>query len=148
MRLILLPIALLLTAPLGATATDLRSVAGMQFHNRVLLVFAPTLRDPRLTAQRETMAKAVLEAATRDLILVQVADDQVIGAHDQADRLRLRYHVASDDYRAFLIGKDGKVAHQAAGPINAASIMRAIDATPTRQQEVQRAHAGLSRATP
>jgi hypothetical protein len=148
MRLALLPLALLLAAPLGATSSDLRSVAGMQSHNRILLVFAPSLRDPRLTAQRTTMAKAVLESATRDLIMVQVADDQVIGAHDQADRLRRRFHVPPATYRTLLIGKDGKIAREAAGPINAASIMRAIDTMPMRREEVRRAHAGEGRATP
>jgi hypothetical protein len=148
MRFILLPLALLLAAPLSATPSDLRSVAGMQFHNRVLLVFAPSLRDPRLIAQRTTMAKAVLEAATRDLVMVQVADGQVIGAHDQAERLRRRFHVPPDAYRTLLIGKDGKVARTAPAPINAASIMRAIDTMPTRREEVRRAHAGLGRAAP
>jgi hypothetical protein len=120
----------------------------MQFHNRVLLVFAPTLRDPRLAAQRTTMAKAALESSTRDLVVVEVADDQVIGAHDRADHLRRRFHVPEDTYRTLLIGKDGRVAQQAPGPINAGSVMRAIDAMPMRQQEVRRARAGQGRAVP
>jgi hypothetical protein len=114
----------------------------MQFHNRVLLVFAPSLRDPRLTEQRTIMAKAVLDAAARDLILVQVAGPAVIGAHDEADRLRRRFHVSADLYRTLLIGKDGNVARTADGPIAAAPLMQAIDAMPMRQEEIRRARAG------
>ncbi len=144
MRFPLLPLALLLATPAAANPGDLRSVAGMQYHNRVLLIFAPSLRDGRLSAQRAVMAKAALEASARDLVLVQVADKQVLGAHDHADRLRLRYHAPTPVYHAFLIGKDGKVAREAAGPLDAATLMGTIDAMPQRQEEVRRAHAGLA----
>ena len=143
MKIRLLSIALLLAIPAAATPADLRSVAGMQFHNRVLLVFAPSLRDPRLAIQRQTMAKAVLEASARDLILVQVAGDAVIGAHDKADRLRRHFQIAPNLYRTLLIGKDGNVARTTAGPIEAAALMHVIDAMPMRQEEVRRARAGL-----
>jgi hypothetical protein len=142
----LLPFALLLAAPAAAVPDDLRSVAGMQFHNRVLLVFAPSLRDPRLAAQRGMMARAALDAGTRDLIFVQVADGQVIGAHDTAEVLRRHFHAAPAAYRALLIGKDGKIAWQATAPIDAATIMRAIDAMPMRQREIRRAHDGVPQA--
>jgi hypothetical protein len=146
MRLSLLPFAFLLAAPLSATQADLRSVAGMQFHNRVLLVFAPSLKDPRLIAQQAVMAKAALEASNRDLVLVQVADGRVLGAHDRADNLQRRYHIAAPVYRAFLIGKDGKVASQADGPVDAATLMHKIDAMPMRQDEVRKAQAGSPKA--
>jgi hypothetical protein len=143
----LLPLTLLLlAAPLGATTADLRSVAGMQFHNRVLLVFAPSLKDPRLIAQQGVMAKAALEAADRDLVFVQVAEGRVIGAHDKADILQRRYHIAPPIYRAFLIGKDGKVASEANGPVDAATILHKIDTMPMRQEEIRRAQAGLARS--
>ncbi|WP_404709978.1 DUF4174 domain-containing protein [Sphingomonas sp. MMS24-J13] len=142
MRLPLLTLSLLLAAPAGATATDLRSVAGMQFHNRVLLVFAPSLKDPRLATQSAVMAKAALEASNRDLVFVQVAEGRVLGAHDKADSLQRRYHITAPIYRAFLIGKDGKVASEANGPVDATTLMRKIDAMPMRQEELRRAHAG------
>lgn len=138
-----LPLALLLAAPAAATQADLRSVAGMQFHNRVLLVFAPSLGDPKLAAQRAIMAKAALEASARDLVLVQVSGDAVIGAHDTAARLRSRFRIAPTVYRTLLIGKDGRVARIAPGPIDAATLMHAIDAMPMRQDEIRRARSGL-----
>ena len=128
------------TAP--ATPDDLRSVAAMQSHNRVLLVFAPSLRDAKLTAQREIMAKAALDAATRDLLLVQVADEQVIGAHDTADALRRRFKAPVPAYRAMLIGKDGTVALTTEDVLPAAKLVSLIDAMPMRQEEVRRAKAG------
>ena len=126
----------------NATPDDLRSVAGMQSHNRVLLVFAPSLRDAKLTAQREVMAKAALDAATRDLLLVQVADEQVIGAHDTAEGLRRRFHAPVPAYRAMLIGKDGNVALTTEDVLPAARIVSLIDAMPMRREEMRRARAG------
>jgi hypothetical protein len=141
----LLLLTLLVAAPLNATKTDVRSVAGMQFHNRVLLVFAPSLKDPRLLAQQAVMAKAALEASDRDLVFVQVAEGRVLGAHDKADHLQQRYHIAPSTYHAFLIGKDGKVASEAAGPVDAATLMHKIDAMPMRQEEIRRVRAGLGK---
>ena len=88
------------------------------------------------------MAAAALDAATRDLIFVQVAGDAVIGAHDDATKLRRHYKVPPAEYRALLIGKDGNVALQAPGPIERARLIGAIDAMPMRREEMRRARAG------
>ncbi len=129
-----------------ANDNDLRSVAAMANHNRVLLVFAPSLRDPRLIAQQADMAKFAVGAAERDLLLVQVADHHVLGAHDKSATLRRRFKVNARDYRAFLIGKDGNVALSQAGPIPADTLRTAIDAMPMRQAEVERARKGLGKS--
>ena len=125
-----------------ATEDDLRSIAGMQHHTRVLLVFAPTLADPRLKAQQRDFSRAALQASERDLVLVQVGGEAVIGAHDQADALRAKFKVPAGAYRTLLIGKDGAVAMTADGPVPAARIMGAIDAMPMRQEELRRAREG------
>jgi hypothetical protein len=143
-RVLLTVLTLLIAAPAVATSDDLRSVAGMQFHNRVLLVFAPRLGDPRLTAQREALARIGLQAAERDLVLVQVDGARVIGAHDKADRLRRRFRVAPDAFTVLLIGKDGRPAITSAAPIDAARIVRTIDAMPMRRVEVERARNGVA----
>jgi len=138
--------ALLLGAPAVATPDDLRTVSAMQNHNRVLLVFAPRLDDPRLAAQRRAFDGAALAMAERDLLLVQVAGGQVIGAHDKADKLRTRHHVSPGDYRTMLIGKDGEVAMSIVGPISAGHLVQRIDAMPMRQDEMRRARAGKAGA--
>ena len=134
--------AALLAAPALATPDDLRTVAAMEHHNRVLLVFAPALDDARLQAQRGQIGRAALAMSERDVILVQVAGDQVIGAHDAADKLRRRYRIAPDQYRTLLIGKDGNVAIAIVGPISATHLEERIDAMPMRQSEMRRAREG------
>jgi hypothetical protein len=147
MRLILTALAaLLLAAPSYATSDDLRSVAGMQFHNRVLLAFAPHLNDPRLAAQREVLARIGLQAAERDLVLVQVDQDRVIGASDRADKLRRRFRIAPDRFTVMLIGKDGHTAITSPAPIPAARILGTIDSMPMRRAEVQRVRSGSAAA--
>ena len=136
---LLLAAALGAALPAGATQADLRSVAAMQYRDRVLLVFAPSLHDARLARQQAIMAGAALDAAARDLIFVQVAGGAVIGAHDDAGRLRRHYRVSASDYRTLLIGKDGNVALSMAGPIERARLIGAIDAMPMRQEELRRA---------
>ena len=133
--------ALPLTA--HATSDDLRSVAGMQFHQRVLLVFAPSLADRRMDAQRVEIAKFGLGAAERDLTFVQADMTRVIGAHDQAKRLRAHFRIPPAAYRTILIGKDGQIALARDGPISAADIQHAIDTMPMRVEEVRRARAGM-----
>jgi hypothetical protein len=128
-----------------ATPDDLRSVDAMRSHGRVLLVFAPRLDDPRLAVQRREFDRHALAMSERDLALVQVAGDEVIGARDKAERLRARHHVAPDDYRTLLIGKDGNVAMTIVGPISAQHLSERIDAMPMRQDEMRRAREGKGR---
>jgi hypothetical protein len=137
-----LSIALIAAAPAAATGDDLRSIAGMQSHNRVVLAFAPRLDDARMTAQRAAIARIGLQAAERDLVLVQVDPTRVIGASDTAARLRRRFGIAPDEFRAVVIGKDGRVALSSATAIDGARVVRLIDAMPMRQAE--RTHAAAA----
>ena len=142
----ILPIATLLSlavaVPSGATDTDLRTVAGMAQHNRVLLVFAPTMRDARLEAQREAMARFAAGALARDLVLVQVSEGRVLGAHDVDRKLRRRFGTSAPRFRLLLIGKDGRVAIDSETPIDERRLQSAIDAMPVRQAEIRQAQAG------
>lgn len=142
MRVLAFLLTALLPAAALATADDLRSVAAMQHHARVLVVFAPSLADPRLAAQRQEYSRHALAMSERDLLLVQVAADQVIGAHDEADRLRRRYRIPPDQYRTLLIGKDGQTVMTIVGPISAQHLKARIDAMPMRQEEMARAREG------
>jgi hypothetical protein len=66
----------------------------------------------------------------------------VIGASDKADKLRRKFVVPVLNYHAILIDKDGRTLREAAGPMDGAAILRAIDARPLRKAEVIRARAG------
>ena len=114
----------------------------MHDHNRVLIVFTPSLADARLGVQRGIMAQLALEAARRDLLLVQVDPATVIGAHDKSEKLRRRFHVPVLKYHAILLDKDGRVLREASGPVEAAAIRHASDSAPLRHDEFRRAHAG------
>jgi hypothetical protein len=125
-----------------AAHADLRSVAGMKTHDRVLLVFAPSLRDPRLEQERQMMARFSLGAAERDLVLVQIGDGKVLGAHDREDQLRRKYRTPVQRYRVVLLGKDGSVSLDSAVPVDEHRLQATIDAMPMRQQEIHKAQAG------
>jgi hypothetical protein len=147
MRPLLLALSLLPLAAAQAGDGDLRTVAGFQNHNRVLLVFAPDLADPRLKQQNAAMARFATGAAERDLVLVQVSPGAVLGARDDAGKLRHRFKVAPGDYRSLLIGKDGHTALAVNGPIDEQRLATTIDAMPMRRDEVRRARSGRPAAT-
>ena len=143
LRALLIAVGLILTAnPAEATDGDLRSIAGMRDHYRVLIVFTPSLHDARLAAQRAIMARLALEAAKRDLLFVQVDPMTVIGASDKPDKLRRTFVVPVLDYHAILIDKDGSTLQESHGPMEASAILHAIDIAPRRQLELHRAHMG------
>jgi hypothetical protein len=127
-RVVAFGLLFLLPATAQATADDLRSIAGMQTHNRALVVFAPSLSDARMNRQHAIMARLAVQAAGRDLLFVQVDRTRVIGAHDTADSLRRRFRVPAGVFRTMLIDKDGKVVLSAPAPIAGPAIIRAIDA--------------------
>ena len=129
-------LALAVAGSAHATGNDLRSVSGMQQHNRVLIVFTPSLADARLTAQRAVMAQLAMEASRRDLLLVQVDTKTVIGASDRADKLRRKFAVPLPSYHAILIDKDGQRLREASGPMEAAAILHAIDTRPPAKPAV------------
>ena len=128
LRTACLGLLLLLPATARATSDDLRSIAGMQTHNRALLVFAPSLSDPRMSRQHAIMAQLAVQAAGRDLLFVQVDGTRVIGAHDTAVSLRRRFRIPAGTFRAMLIDKDGKVVLAAPAPLAGRAIIGAIDA--------------------
>jgi hypothetical protein len=138
MAAVLLTVALMLGGPCRATKADLRSVSGMRDSYRVLIVFTPALADARLAAQRAIMAEIALEATKRDLLLVQVDPITVVGAHDDGDKLRRRFHVPVLAYHAILLDKDGRVLREAVGPMEGEAILHAIDAAPKHPIELPR----------
>jgi len=141
-RALWITFGLLVTVPAHATKDDLRSIAGMRDHYRVLIVFTPSLADARLAAQRAIMARSGLEAAKRDLLFVQVDPMTVIGASDSADKLRRRFVVPVLTYHAILIDKDGRTLRESPGPMEAGAILHAIDIAPQRQFEIRRTQIG------
>ncbi|WP_420138063.1 DUF4174 domain-containing protein [Sphingomonas sp.] len=121
-------VLLAIPAAAGATTDDLRSVAGMQSHNSALLVFAPSLSDPRLIRQHAIFAQLAVQAARHDLLFVQIDPTRVIGSHDTSRALHRRFQVPPDTFRVILINKNGKMVASAVAPVAGSAIIRRLDA--------------------
>jgi len=139
MRFMLTLIAALGTVALSASAQPLQRYA---WENRLVVVFADSALDPRLTEQR-----AILEDQTglaeRDLVVIEVIGDTataVFGdaATFEAAALRTHYEVAEDGFTTLLIGKDTGVKLRQATPISSGVLYATIDAMPMRRREMGR----------
>ncbi len=122
--------------PLIALAAATMAVDAHRGRDRLLVVFAPGAASPALAAQRAAIDGP--ELAERDLHVVEVVGDSVMGASDRATALRARCHVAANAFRAVLIGKDGGVKLSSAAPLTTARLTATIDAMPMRQAEMRR----------
>ncbi|WP_019370404.1 DUF4174 domain-containing protein [Sphingomonas sp. HT-1] len=122
---------LLMTASLIAAAST--SVAAMQWQKRVLLVSAPQANDPARAEQRRIVAGWKAGAVERDLAVVEIVGDRVLGASDAPAALRQRYGLSSAAFGVVLIGKDGGVKLRQTRPIPAAILEETIDAMPMRR---------------
>lgn len=109
--------------------------AEMQWERRVLLMSAPSHADPALAAQQAVFAAMGQAAAERDLSLVSMMGEVVVGAWDSAAVLRRRYRLADDRFAVVLLGKDGGVKLRAVEPLSAEQLIGVIDAMPMRRAE-------------
>ncbi len=118
---------------LVAVAASMPSVAEMRWQRRVLVVAAPSVDDPALTAQRRTLRGWRRQAEDRDVQFVEVIGDRVDGARDTTATLRARLRLPSARFGLVLIGKDGHVALRSGEPVTADELQRRIDAMPMRR---------------
>lgn len=115
----------------GQAADD--PLAAHRWTSRVLVIAAPDAADPRLERQREALAAARIGAAERDLVVVEA-----IGRGPDAGRIRGRYGLPDDAFRAVLVGKDGGTKLISAEPIPLETLFTTIDAMPMRREEMRR----------
>lgn len=106
----------------------------------MLLVFAPQERDAALSKQRKIVGSDGEGFRDRELRVVEVVGDSVAGARDYAPRLRQRYRIASDEFAAVLVGKDGTIKLRANRPIDTTQLFTTIDAMPMRRREIAATH--------
>lgn len=121
-----------------AGAAAAQDLGGYRDHKRVVLVFAPTAADPRLSRQRAELDRLIAPPDDRDLVRVEVVGAHVTGAGAPADRLRRRFGVPAGGFRVVLIGKDGGAKLTADQPVGAARLAAVIDAMPMRRDEMRR----------
>jgi hypothetical protein len=117
-----------------------RSVAAMQWQRRVVVLSAPSAVDAALQEQQQMVAFWA-GAAERDVDIVQIVGDSLIGAADPASTVRARFGLPPDRFMVVLVGKDGHVALRSNRPVSAATLAARIDAMPIRKAEMA-AHPG------
>jgi len=105
----------------------------MRWQRRVLVVAAPSARDPALAAQRNALRGWQRSAEDRDVQVVEVIGDRVSGARDAATALRARLLLSHERFGVVLIGKDGHVALRSGEPVLAETLQGRIDAMPMRR---------------
>ncbi len=120
---------------IAATLAAVSSVDAYRGHDRLLIVFAPTVVDAALARQREGADVAAF--AERDLRVIEVVGGVVTGATDTASSLRARFDAPLAMFRVILIGKDGHVALDSLTPVSAARLDATIDAMPMRRDEMR-----------
>ena len=111
--------------------TDLPS---FKWKNRVLVVLAPSDRDPRLLEQQATAAGAATGFSERDLLVV--AETRTEGP------LHRMFSTKVGDFQVALIGKDGRSAFQCSKPVNSEILFSIIDKMPMRREEIRQQRKG------
>ncbi|MEN2786941.1 DUF4174 domain-containing protein [Sphingomonas qilianensis] len=104
------------------------TISTMKWEKRVLLVSVPNANDPLLNDQRRIIARWRSGAEERDLAIVEIVGDKVIGAIDPAASLRRRYVLPRAGFTIVLIRKDGSAKLRGTRPISAAMLRTTIDA--------------------
>ena len=112
------------------------------WENRPLVVFAPDSDHPIVAAQRDQLGSQRAALRERDMVVIEVigqriAIDGEVTSALEAESLRQRYRVSSNDAAALLIGKDGAVKLRQPGAISANRLFETIDAMPMRRREMQ-----------
>lgn len=118
---------------LAVAAASVPSVAEMRWQHRVLVVAAPSARDPALAAQCNALRGWQRGAEDRDVQVVEVIGDRVTGARDTARALRAQLRLPRERFTLVLIGKDGRVALRSGEPVLAETLQGRIDAMPMRR---------------
>lgn len=118
---------------MSLVATGATSISAMQWEKRVLLISASNVNDRSLIAQRNIVARWKLGAEGRDLAVVEIVGDKVIGASEPAATLRQRYRLPVARFVVILIGKDGGTKLRETRTISAAVLEKTIDAMPMRR---------------
>ncbi len=116
---------------------------------RPLLLFAPSIRDPKFVHQIEELRSHASEIKERDIIIVPIISREtartqlpadLLGAtlsHAEAGSVRSSVGVGSDSFRVILVGKDGGQKLSRKAPVSFEELSRLVDSMPMRRQEIK-----------
>lgn len=99
-----------------------------RWQERVLLFFVPTAESANWEKQEQILASDPQGLEERDLVVYQL---------DTAAALANRYRVASEQFTAILVGKDGTEKLRQNEPLSLAKLYSTIDAMPMRRREMR-----------
>ncbi len=116
-----------------ATPAKADPLAGLRWKSRVLVLVAPSSQDGELRVQRRNIEAASGGMFERNIVLMEA-----VGDGHQARQLRKRLATDGNEFRVFLVGKDGNTAFAANDPLAAQDIFGRIDAMPMRRDEMQK----------
>ena len=114
-----------------------------QWKNRLLLVFAPSVKSPPYENQMRLLEGATPELKDRDLRVLHLLLDGESRIDDEslppgsAQQLRARFDVGDEAFAVILIGKDGTEKRRDDAPVQPEALFKQIDAMPMRQRELQ-----------
>jgi hypothetical protein len=142
------PTLLMVLFPARSLSQNAPSLASLKDKQRVLLVFAPSDKDPLFLQQLGLLQHHEEELKDRDLVLIAVpahvgGADTLRSLHppiaSETDQLALRsrFHVAQNRFAVILIGKDGGEKMQKHAPVTVEKLISTIDAMPMRKDEMR-----------
>ncbi len=123
----------ILPAMVSAASGIAPTMSEMRGQRRVLIIAAPAADDPRLRAERATLASWSKGAADRNVVVVELVGCTISGAADDAASLRARLYLLPSSFAVVLVGKDGREAYRSAMPVTAQTLQDTIDAMPMRR---------------
>ncbi|MFD1343477.1 DUF4174 domain-containing protein [Litorisediminicola beolgyonensis] len=108
---------------------ETRSLVGLKWENRPVVIFAPSRAHPGYGKQRKILEEVRDGLIDRDIVVLSDTDPAQEGA------LRDRY--GAHEFEVLLIGKDGAIKLRRTEPVSAQELFETIDAMPMRQREMK-----------
>lgn len=140
--------------PTGGCPAQPSTLRAMRNCYRPLLVFAPTLDDPKVIEQFKQLILSPPDLKSRNVLYVPVVPEghnqpipgsRVPTARLSEDELaatRLRFKVEPSEFLVILLGKDGGEKLNSPTPVPMEKIRQLIDSMPMRKQEMQHTPTG------
>ena len=127
------------------------TLTAMRHCYRPLLVFAPSVNDPRLARQQASLDKAADDMMDRNVLYLPVIPGPAgfsapldapyaLLPRSEIETARRRFHVAPDAFAVVLLGEDGGEKLRSSLPVSIEKLNSLIDGMPMRKLEIQRPH--------
>ena len=126
--------------------TDSTNLQQYQWHNRLLLLFAPNAADADYQAQVKALDAHDFGLADRDMVVFHVltdegyverANEKISLSDEQTASLRAQFDVPRDTFTLLLIGKDGSIKRHENQAVAVDALFAQIDSMPMRQREMR-----------